>query len=267
MFRCPLQFVYLPSIERIRRLLDGQDRVEIIAVPLHAVAVDVAGALHRDELFICQRRDVLHHGIDGKADCGGDGVIAGMALVRAAIFTAEQIGVDCDCSVAKPKVKHFVRHGEKSATVYTGQNWDEIGSEQSTVEQGLNTGLGHLNAHPGVLRQFLRRGSATELPAVTVLEIRQYRKGRRFQFPLPDLIGQRETMLLCVTLIWEKLHWQPPSAWTDTHAMNFSLDTTIRLPTRTTGKSGWCISSYALEMETPSAFATVSALINSGRSS
>ena len=62
--RCQLQFVYLPLIERIRCLLDGHDRVEIIAVPLQAVAVDVAGALHRDELPFCQFVDVFHHSVD-----------------------------------------------------------------------------------------------------------------------------------------------------------------------------------------------------------
>lgn len=29
--------------------------------------------------------------------------------------------------------------------------------------------------------------------------------------------------------------------------MNFSFGTTMRLPTRSTGKSGWCMSSYPLD--------------------
>ena len=33
--------------------------------------------------------------------------------------------------------------------------------------------------------------------------------------------------------------------------MNFSLGTTMRLPTRSTGKPGWCISSYPLDSDTP----------------
>ena len=40
-----------------------------------------------------------------------------MALVGAAVFTAQQIGVDRDCSVAQPQVKHFIRHSEEFAAL------------------------------------------------------------------------------------------------------------------------------------------------------
>ena len=78
---------------------------------------------------------MLHYGIDGKADCGGDGVIAGMALVGAAVFTAQQIGVDRDRSVAQPQVKHFIRHSEEFAALYIGQDRDEVDSEQFMIDK------------------------------------------------------------------------------------------------------------------------------------
>ena len=45
----------------IHRHLYWQDGVEVIAVPLHTAFVNVAGALHRDELPVRQLRDVLHY--------------------------------------------------------------------------------------------------------------------------------------------------------------------------------------------------------------
>lgn len=50
----------------IHRHLYWQDGVEVIAVPLHTAFVNVAGALHRDELPVRQLRDVLHHRGHGK---------------------------------------------------------------------------------------------------------------------------------------------------------------------------------------------------------
>ena len=45
----------------IHRHLYWQDGVEVIAVPLHTMSINVAGALHRDELPVRQLRDVLHY--------------------------------------------------------------------------------------------------------------------------------------------------------------------------------------------------------------
>lgn len=59
----------------------------------------------------------------------------------------------------------------------------------------------------------------------------------------------------------------PPPVFRSTQAMNLSLGTTIRFPIRSDGKSFSWSNSYPLDGDTPSTFATVCALRNSGRSS
>ena len=48
-------------IAMIHRHLYRQDGVEVIAVPLHTVSINVTGVFHRDELPVRQLRDVLHY--------------------------------------------------------------------------------------------------------------------------------------------------------------------------------------------------------------
>ena len=82
------------------------------------------------------------------------------------------------------------------------------------------------------------------------------------------LVGQLEVVLDWITLgPLLVLQSAPPWVCLDTHTTNFSLGTTILLPTFRIGKSGSCISSYPLDGETPSTFATVAAFRNSGSSS
>ena len=69
----------------------------------------------------------------------------------AAVFAAQQIGVDRDRSVAQPQVKHFIRHSEEFAALYIGQDRDEVDSEQFMIDKSLDTGLRHLNAHASAL--------------------------------------------------------------------------------------------------------------------
>ena len=107
------QTIHCLLIELVRRLLNRQDGVAVVAVPLHTFVIHVAGVLHRDELFIHQCGDVLHHSVDGQSGGICDGVVAGMALVRAAILTAEQVSIDRDWSVTKIQEKEFIRQSEK----------------------------------------------------------------------------------------------------------------------------------------------------------
>lgn len=79
--------------------LDWQDGVQVVAVLLHTMSVNVGGVLNSDELPVRQLRDVLHHSGHGQVYCSGDGAVAGMTLMCAAILTVEQIGVDGDSSV------------------------------------------------------------------------------------------------------------------------------------------------------------------------
>ena len=57
-----LQLVHLLLVVTVQCDLDGQNGVLIVAVPLHAVVVQIAGVFHRDELPVHQLCDMLHHG-------------------------------------------------------------------------------------------------------------------------------------------------------------------------------------------------------------
>ena len=84
--RIQLQLVELPLMERICSLPRWQDRVEIVALPLHPILVEVLAVFHRDEPCIQEDTDIFHHGALGHACLSGYGVVTGMAGVRPAIF-------------------------------------------------------------------------------------------------------------------------------------------------------------------------------------
>ena len=177
----------------VRRPLDGQDGVQVVAVPLHAVVVDVAGAFHGDILPFRQLVDVLHHRVDGKSHRRGDGIVTGMALMCAAVLAVQQVGVDRQGAMAQPQMKHLVWNGEKFSAVYIREDRDEISREESFPSQDFHAGFRHLHAHADLLRQFLRSNSTPEFPAVPVLEIGQHREGGRLQLPCPDGVGQKKS--------------------------------------------------------------------------
>ena len=56
-----LQLEHLLLVITVQRHLDGEDGVLVVAVPLHAVAVQIAGVFHSDELPVHQLCDMLHH--------------------------------------------------------------------------------------------------------------------------------------------------------------------------------------------------------------
>ena len=126
--------------------------------------------------------------------------------MSAAIFTAQQVGVDRDRSVAQPQVKHFIRHGEEFAALYIGQDWDEVDSEQLMIDKSLDTSLRRLNAHADALCQFLQCDDAAELSAVPVLEIRQHRKCRGLEVSSPDIIGESESVFTDIVFYGRVLH-------------------------------------------------------------
>ena len=61
--RIQLQLVELPLMELVHCRLCRQDRVEIIALPLHSMLVEVAAVLHRNELLAQENRDTVNHGV------------------------------------------------------------------------------------------------------------------------------------------------------------------------------------------------------------
>ena len=129
-----------------------------------------------------------------------------MALVGAAVFAAQQVGVDRDRSVAQLQVKYFIRHSEEFAALYIGQDWDEVDSEQLMIDKRLDTGLRHLCTHAGALCQFLQCDDAAELSAVPVLEIGQHRKRRGLEVSSPDIIGKSESVFTDIAFYGRVLH-------------------------------------------------------------
>lgn len=82
------------------RRLNWQDGIEVIAVPLHAFVVCVAGALRRNELPVHQLYDVFYRRGHGKMRRIRDGAVAGMTLMGAPVLTVEQVGIHRDSSKA-----------------------------------------------------------------------------------------------------------------------------------------------------------------------
>ena len=71
-----------------------QDRVEVVALPLHSALVEVAAGLHCDESHLQQCADTFHRSVLRQTCRRGDGVVAWVAGVRPAILDQQQIGVD-----------------------------------------------------------------------------------------------------------------------------------------------------------------------------
>ena len=108
-----IQLVHLLLVVAVQRYLDWEDGVLVVAVPFHAVAVQVAGVFHSDELFLLQFCDVFHDSGYREMYRRGNGSVAGMTLVGASIFTVEQIGVDGDGSVTEMQKEQFVGQREE----------------------------------------------------------------------------------------------------------------------------------------------------------
>ena len=107
------QSEHLLLVAMIHRRLDWQDGVQVIAVLLHTMSVNVGGILNGNELPVRQLCDMLHHSGHSQVYCSGDGAVAGMTLMCAAILTVEQIGVDCDGSVTDIQKEQFIGQREK----------------------------------------------------------------------------------------------------------------------------------------------------------
>lgn len=55
------QSQHLLLVAMIHYRLDWQDGVQVVAVPLHAVVINIVGVLNSDKPLILQLCDVLHH--------------------------------------------------------------------------------------------------------------------------------------------------------------------------------------------------------------
>ena len=88
--------------------MDGQDRVEIIALPLHPALIEVTAGFHSDESRFQKDADIFQYSIFGHACCGSDSVVTGMAGMHFAIFDQQQISVDHECRWRELQQKDFV---------------------------------------------------------------------------------------------------------------------------------------------------------------
>lgn len=84
---------------------------------------------HCDEPLIYQHSDVLHHSVNRQISGICDCFVAEMTLVRAAVLTAEQVGVDRDWSVTKIQIKILCCR-EKTFPVVSGV---QVGSRLQVI--------------------------------------------------------------------------------------------------------------------------------------
>ena len=141
-----IQLVHLLLVVTVQCHLDGEDGVLIVAVPLHAVAVQIAGVFHSDELSAFQLCDVFHHGSHREMHRRGNGSVAGMALMGASIFTVEQIGVDGDGSVTEIQEEQFIGQREEILPGIPA-HWNQMLIQQSTFFEFRELLCGHVLAH------------------------------------------------------------------------------------------------------------------------
>ena len=239
-----LQLVHLLLVITVQRHLDWEDGVLVVAVPFHAVAVQVAGVFHRDELSVLQFCNVLHHGSHREMYCSSNGSVAGMALMGASIFTVEQVGVDGDGSVTEIQEEQFIGQREEILPS-TLAHWNQMLIQQSTLFEFHELLCGHVLAHVQLRCDLVRTGwDGFFGTGMEIAEIGEGSEGLGLQPPLPDFVGQWEAMSLRITLVQRQIQLcSPSSVCSTTHWMNCSLGTTMRLPMRSMGKPGSCMSS------------------------
>lgn len=151
------QLEHLLLVITVQRHLDGEDGVLVVAVPFHAVAVQVAGVFHSDELPVLQLCDVFHHSSHREMYCRGNGSVAGMALMGASIFTVEQVGVDGDGSVTEMQEEQFIGQREKSLAGIR-EHWNQMLIQQSTLFELHELLRGHGLAHVQLRCDLVRTG-------------------------------------------------------------------------------------------------------------
>ena len=116
---CPLpfhglsRFFQLTLIAEGEGILDRQDGVPETAVALETVSGDDLRPLCSDETVLLQCGNIFCHGIDRDAQLPCDGGVADDALVGAAVFDAEQVGVDVDLHVVQSQIKDCVGNGKE----------------------------------------------------------------------------------------------------------------------------------------------------------
>ena len=88
--------------------MNGQNCVEIVALPLHSVIVEVTTGFYGDESYFQKDTDAFQCSILGHACCVSDSVVTGMAGMHFAIFDQQQISVDHERRRREFQQKDFV---------------------------------------------------------------------------------------------------------------------------------------------------------------
>lgn len=116
---------------------------------------------------------------------GGDGLIAGEALMSAVIFAEDQIGIDCNCTVTKIQRKQLIGQTEK-ILVGICKCGNDLFIQQVSADQISAVPLCHVHTHM-LLRRDTIQTRCSKLFAVRaeIAEIRQNRKSRWFETPTP----------------------------------------------------------------------------------
>lgn len=184
-----LQLVHLLLVVTVQCNLDGKDGVLVVAVPFHAVAVQVAGVFHSDELLVLQLCDVFHHSSHREMYCRGNGAVTGMTLMSMSIFTVEQVGVDGDGSVTEIQKEQFIGQREEILPGIPA-HWNQMLIQQSTLFEFLELLCGHVLAHVQLGCQLIRTGQDIFFAVgVEIAEIGEGSEGLGLQVPLPNFIG------------------------------------------------------------------------------
>ena len=160
------------------------------------------------------------------------------------IFTVEQVGVDGDGSVTEIQKEQFIGQREEILPGIPA-HWNQMLIQQSTLFELADLLCGHVLAHVQLGCDLVRSGrDGFCAVGVEIAEVGEGSEGLGLQVPLPDIVGQWEEMPFRIPLVQRQIQLRsPPSVCSTTHWMNCSLGTIMRLPTRSTGKTGSCINS------------------------
>ena len=96
-------------MELVHCSLCRQDRVEVVALPLHSMLVEVAAVLHRNELLAQENRDTVNHGVSCQVCRSSNGIATGMAGVRPALLNQQQISIGHERGGWKVQQKNLMK--------------------------------------------------------------------------------------------------------------------------------------------------------------
>ena len=111
-----LQFSELLPVKNNHSRIDGQDCVEVVALPFHSAPIKIAAWFYSDESCFQKNIDAFQRSVFGQTSISGDGVVAGVAGVHFAILNQQQISVDHERREREFQQEDFVRKCEKVFT-------------------------------------------------------------------------------------------------------------------------------------------------------